>query len=202
MASKIMNDLLEVARKQNGYLKTRDLVERNISKSYLALMRNDGLIEKVKHGLYRLVEIEPEEHEYFIDAQKAISSGVICFESALTYHKLSTINPPKIHMALKRKTKISTPDYPPVKIHYLTDWYHDIGIQEVLIRNEQVKIYTPEKTICDCIKYQKKIGTDLMREAFSLYLENRKTRNINLLYEIARKCKLEQQMKTYLEVLV
>lgn len=202
MASKIKNDIIKIARKQNGYLKTQDLIVHNISKSYLSLMFNDGLIERVKRGLYRLTEIEPHDHEFFIDAQKAIPSGIICFESALTHHNLSMINPTKIHMALKRKTTISPPDYPPVKIHYLTDWYYEIGIQEVNIRNEPVKIYSPEKTICDCIKYQKKIGTDLMKEAFSIYLKNQKNRNINLLYEVARKCKLEQQMKTYLEVLI
>jgi predicted transcriptional regulator of viral defense system len=202
MASRNKNDLVIIAREQNGYLRTQDLVARNISKSYLASMCNDGLIQKVKRGLYRLTDIEPREHEFFIDAQKAIPPGIICFESALAYHSLSMINPSKIHMALMRKTKIITPDYPPVKIHYFTDWYYEIGIEEISIRNEPVQIYTPEKTICDCIKYQKKMGTDLMKEALSTYLKNRKNRDINLLYEIARKCKIEQQMKTYLEVLL
>jgi predicted transcriptional regulator of viral defense system len=202
MASKIKNALVEIARKQNGYLKTQDLITQNISKSYITAMCNDGLIEKVKRGLYRTTDIEPQEHEFFIDAQKALAPGIICFESALTYHQLSMINPPKIHMALKRKTMLTIPDYPPVKIHYFADWYYEIGIGEVLIRNEPVKIYTPEKTVCDCIKYQKKMGTDLMKEALSTYLKNRKNRDINLLYEIAQKCKIEQQIKAYLEVLL
>jgi predicted transcriptional regulator of viral defense system len=200
MASKIIKEILNIGRNQNGYLKTQDLTKNNISKNYLAEMVNSGLIEKVSHGLYRLTDIDPEEHEFFIDAQKAIPTGIICFESALAYHKLSTINPQKIHLALPRKDKVRQPTYPPIKIHYLTDWYYEIGTQEVIIRNEPVKIYTPEKTICDCIKYQKKIGTDLLKEALSIYLKNKKT--INLLYEMAWECKLEEPMRTYLEVLI
>ena len=84
-----INKIKEIARQKKGFIHTRDVVENNISKTHLTTMVSLGNLERVKKGLYRLTEMEPVAYEYFIDAQKAIPQGVICFLSAIKYHDLT-----------------------------------------------------------------------------------------------------------------
>jgi predicted transcriptional regulator of viral defense system len=161
-----------------------------------------GQLERVKRGLYRLTEIDPVSHDSFLDIQFAIPQGVICLLSALDYYELSTINPIKIHLAVPRKTTVYPPDYPPVEVHYITEWYYQLGINDIFIRNEKVKIYSPEKTLCDCIRYKNKIGNDITIESFKNYLGDKKKRNLALLLEMAQACRVKDTVTNYAEVLI
>jgi len=197
-----VNKIREMAVQNNGFIHTKDVVINKISKTHLTTMVNLGYLERVKKGLYRLTELESVAYEYFVDAQKAIPRGVICFLSALKYHNLTTINPSDIHMAIPRKSKTVPPEYPPVKIHYLGDKYFNIGIDHVSIRGENIKIYTKEKTLCDCIKYRNKVGTDQMVEAFKTYLRDKAHRDLPQLINIAEKCGVAETVRNYSEVLI
>jgi predicted transcriptional regulator of viral defense system len=194
--------IIELAAQNNGFIRTRDLLAKRISKTHLATMVKLGHLERVKQGLYRLANLETVGYEYFIDAQKAIPQGVICFLSALKYYELTTINPSDIYMAIPRKAKAILPEYPPVKIYYLGAKCFQIGIGQISIRGESVKIYTREKTLCDCIKYRDKIGTDQTIEAFKTYLRDKSLRNLPLLLNIAAQCGVSETVRNYAEVLV
>ena len=202
MKETTINKIREMAFQSNGFIHTRDVIANKISKTHLTAMVNLGHLERVKKGLYRLTELESVAYEYFVDAQKAIPQGIICFLSALKYHNLTTINPSDIHIAIPRKSKTVLPEYPPVKIHYLGDKHFNIGIDQVSIRGEIIKIYTKEKTLCDCIKYRDKIGADQTIEAFKTYLRDKAHRNLPLLINIAEKCGVSEAVRNYSEVLV
>ncbi len=86
-----INKINNIALHNNGFIETRDLVFNHISKTHLATMVKLGYLEKIKKGLYKVTNLEPAAYEYFIDAQKAVPQGVICFFSALKYHNLATL---------------------------------------------------------------------------------------------------------------
>ena len=50
------SSLLELAKSNNGYIFTNDVVKKNIPKSYLKYAIEDGVIEKITHGIYILHE--------------------------------------------------------------------------------------------------------------------------------------------------
>jgi predicted transcriptional regulator of viral defense system len=197
-----INKIKNIALYNNGFIETRELTFNRISKTYITTMVKMGYLERIKKGLYRLTDLEPVAYEYFIDAQKAIPQGVICFFSALKYHNLTTINPDDIYLAIPRKSHAVLPEYPPVKIYYLTEKYYKIGIDVVTIRKEAVKIYSKEKTLCDCIKYRSKIGSDQTIEAFKTYLSDKANRNLPLLLDIAEECGVSETVRHYAEALI
>lgn len=200
--SNTKNKIRDLALKNNGFIRTRDLNEYRISRTHLSEMVADGKLERIKKGLYRSTEVEPVAHEFYLDAQHAVPKGVICFLSALDYYELSTINPTKIHLMVPRRTSVYPPVYPPVEIYHITEWYYQLGIAEILIRNEPVKIYSLEKTLCDCVRYKNKIGNDLAIESFKNYLRDKKRRNLDLLLEMADRCGVKDIVVNYLEVLI
>lgn len=46
------SSLLELAKKNNGYVFSKDVVKENIPKSYLKYAVEDGVIEKIAQGIY------------------------------------------------------------------------------------------------------------------------------------------------------
>ena len=93
------------------------------------------------------------------------------------------------------------PDYPPIKIYYWSEKYWSIGITEARVGNTIVKIYDKEKSVCDAIRYRNKIGKDVEKEVLKNYLKE-KSRNIDKLLRFARLLRVEEQIKTYLSILL
>ena len=173
MRDETQEKIIELARTINGYLRVKDLKEKHISPKHLVELVKNGVLEKVSHGLYRLVDLEWEGYESFVEISKRIPKGVICCDSALEYYQLSTINPGQIHVAVNANSNITKPDYPPVQLYYLSKNQFEIGINEITIRGEKIRIYSPEKTICDCVKFRNRIGMEVVLESIKNYVKRR-----------------------------
>ena len=64
-----------------------------------------------------------------------------------------------------------------------------------------MKIYDKEKSVCDAIRFRNKVGKDVEKEVLKNYLKER-GRNIDKLLRFARLLRVEEQMKTYLSILL
>jgi predicted transcriptional regulator of viral defense system len=201
MTAATINKIIELAKANNGYIHTKEVLTNKISAKYLAHMVAIGRFDKIKNGLYRLNDIQISEYESFIEASLAIPKGVISLVSALDFYQLSTLNPIAVHVAIDHKAKITVPEHLNIELHYMSQPCFSLGIEQVSIRNIPVKIYNREKTICDCIKYRNKLGIDLVAEALKNYLNNN-IRDLNKLLNYARQCKVEKIIKNYLEILL
>ena len=135
------------------------------------------------------------------DVTMAIPNGVICLQSALAYHNLTTYQPWEISVAIDRKSRVTAPDYPPVKIYYFTPKVFNAGIEIIRLGKHEVKIYCKEKTICDCIRYRNQIGKDIIKEMMLSYIKTH-TRNLELLMRYADICGVTKQVELYIEVLL
>lgn len=104
-------------------------------------------------------------------------------------------------MAVEYKDKITLPENLSIKLYYFSQKYYEMGIQQMVICGVPVAIYDKEKTICDCIRYRNKIGTDLIIEAVKTYLKD-KNRDISKLMKYAKLLKIEKTVNNYLEALI
>lgn len=77
----------------------------------------------------------------------------------------------------------------------------EVGIQEFEIGNHKIKIYYIEKTICDCLRYRKEIGMDVVKEALNEYVA-RRDKNIEKLLRYADITGIHNLHNKYLEVLL
>ena len=87
-----------------------------------------------------------------------------------------------------------------MKLYYFLPRIYNAGIEIIQIGKHRVKIYNREKTICDCMRYRKQIGQDIIKEMMLNYL-NYHNRNLELLLKYADICRVTRQIKMYLEVL-
>ena len=192
-------EILEVFGHNKGYARTKDILDAGLHHHYLDLLVEKGEVIKIKRGLYRLATVSIDDE--LEEVSRIVPEGVVCLFSAWNYYQLSDFVPPEYHIAIEKSRKVALPDYPPIKIYYWSEKYWSIGIAQAQIGNTRVNIYEKEKSVCDAVRFRNKIGKDVEKEVLKNYLQER-GRNIEKLLRFARLLRVEDQMKTYLSILL
>jgi len=104
-------------------------------------------------------------------------------------------------MAIYRKSWRPKIEYPPVEFYYFSTKQFKTGIDEIKIKAHKVRIYCPEKTICDCFRYRNKLGLDTAKEGLSEYLKQ-KDRNLEKIVEYAEICRVKPLLQTWLNAMI
>jgi predicted transcriptional regulator of viral defense system len=198
-----MKQILKFFKDHGGYARMRDLKMAGIQTRDIAELVDQNMVEKVKPGLYRLLDL-PDINGIplnFFDICHAIPKGVICLLSALDFYDLTTFNPSEIYIAIPHMEKKPKIEYPPSKIYFFRDRFYLPGIREIREGPGTIRIYNPEKTICDMFRYRKKLGEDLALESLRNYLR-RKDANINRLREYAEVSQVKTILNPYLKALI
>lgn len=192
----------QLFRSKKGYAKTVDFLEQGISSYYINKLLKEGLIFRVKRGLYQYNNPEFLPDSEIVEVSQLIPSGVICLLSAAAYHELSTINPWQYHVAIERSQKPPLlPSYPPIQIYYFNKKAFENDVEENEVEGHPVKIYSIEKTICDLIRYRDTIGMDIMIECIKSYMKL-PTRNVTKLLKVGKEQRVDKILKNYIEVLL
>ncbi|MDR0893783.1 MAG: hypothetical protein LBN06_00540 [Prevotellaceae bacterium] len=195
-----MNQELQLLFQQHGgYLVRRLLPDKPTYNQLLQLVKA-GVVERLKQGVYHYAG-DGDVNRTMINLEAVMPGGVLCMYSAWAYYGLSTQIPQAFNVAIEKNRKISLPAYPPITLYYWKREYQELGVVSQEIEGYTVRIYHPEKSVCDAVKFRLKIGLDVTAEILNSYLK-RKDRNLALLMEYARMMRIERVMRTYLETRV
>jgi predicted transcriptional regulator of viral defense system len=202
MTNRASNKQVEAAKqifqRHDGILKTGEALSQGIHRRTLYAMRDEGVLERLDRGLYRLADLPPLADPDLITVARKIPQGVICLISALHFHDITTQIPHAVSIAVNRGTEPPRLTFPPIQIYWFSGKAFAAGIEQYSIENTTVRVYSAEKTLADCFKYRNKIGMDTVLEALDLYRERMKPKPRKLI-EFARVCRVEKTMRPYLE---
>ena len=193
--------IYKVFKKHKDFARTKDILAAGIHTRNIKRAREEGQIIQVKRGLYRLAEIPLISNQGFIDLARAVPDGVICLLPALSYYELTTFNPSVISMAICRGSREPKINYPPVEFYHFSKKQFEAGLSKIKIKGHEIRIYNPEKTICDCFRYRNKLGLDIAKEGLSEYLK-RKDRDLEKLLEYAEICRIKPLLQTWLNAMI
>lgn len=175
-----------------------EALQYGISRYTLYKMRDNGLLEQVSRGIYRLVDLPPISNPDLVTVSLRFPKAVICLISALSYHGMTTQIPHAVSVAVPRNARMPELDYPPVHAYKFSAEAFNAGIEKHQIDGVLVQIYCAEKTLADCFKYRNKLGMDIVLEALKLFRSQKKS-NMDKLLKYARVCRVEKVMRSYLE---
>jgi len=184
-----------------GLLRTTAALHAGIHPRTLYEMRDQGIVEQLSRGLYRLADLPPLSSPDLATVAAKIPSGVICLISALAYHEITTQIPHEVHVALPRGTEPPRLQHPPLRAFWFTGKAFTEGIEAHPMDGIALRVYIPEKTLADCFKYRNKLGLDVFLEALKLYLARKRPRTDELT-KFAVICRVERLMRPYLEALL
>lgn len=191
--------ILEIAKHNNGIITTSMIVNEGISRGSLKYLSDIGVIEKVSRGVYVLPDMWEDE---FINMQSRFKKGIYSLSTALYLSDLTDRTPHKFYMTFPAAYNMSNPKQAGIICSGSKEPYYSMGITELVTpAGNKVKSYSAERTMCDILKTRNHTDIQIVADAFKRYV-TRKDKNIPLLSEYARALRVEDKLRTYLEVLL
>jgi predicted transcriptional regulator of viral defense system len=192
---------LNLIKRQDSHIRTAQALQAGIHPRTLYQLRDQGHIEQISRGVYRLTTLSPIANpDLFIIAAR-IPQSVLCLVSALAFHSLTTQIPRSVSIALPKGTESPRLDYPPISIHRFSFDSFSVGIEIHNVDGIPIQVYSPEKTLADCCKFRNKIGMDVFLEALELY-RTRKQANFAQILHYAQICRVQKVITPYLEAML
>jgi predicted transcriptional regulator of viral defense system len=198
--AKPMDRLVTMTRRK-GLLRPRDLAEKNIPREYLRRACNQGLLERVGRGLYRVPGTMATESQSLAQVCRKVPMGVVCLLSALRFHDLTTQNPFEVWLAIGPKARTPRMDTVALRVVRFSGNALTEGVESHDAAGVEIRVYGAAKTVADCFKFRNKIGVDVAVEALRDCLKQRKVK-VDELVRYARICRVERVMSPYLEAML
>lgn len=169
----------EFLKNNYGYITTLDFLNLGISKPLIQSFIDEGIIEKVSHGLYMDTNIF--EDEFYI-IQKKYPSAIFSYNTALYILNLTNRTPNEIDITVPRDKTVRG-NY---NVYRVSENYYNVGIIETESPlGNPVKVYNAERCICDMLKSENDFDLELQNRILNYYW-NSKDKNIDLLLEYAK----------------
>ncbi len=179
----------------NGIVKLADFTEAGFHNTVMYNLINEGYVNKIKTGYYEWLYDKPVAEAIIIS--KLFPEGIVCMNSALYIYGYTDRTPMAWHMAVskdKSKKKYQI-EYPPVKIYFLINDYLSIGQTTITYDNTSLKIFDRNRTICDVIRYEKKMDKEIFNKAIMAYV-NDSAKSIAKLLEYSKKMNINNKVKS------
>lgn len=176
-------NLKNIFNRYGGVMKTKELYKNGVSKYDVNKLIENNILERITQGYYKLVDEEISDIKLI---SILLPDGVLCFDSALFYYKYSDRTPMEWNIAVYKdisKSKVKL-DYPYIKPYFIEKELLKLGVEEAVIENVKIKIYSRERLICDCLVYENKMDIELFNKAIQGYI-NDPHKNISKLMEFA-----------------
>ena len=184
----------------NGFImRTAELHAAKVYYADIQKLLTEGVIEKIKRGLYHLVDEDDYSEVNLIN--RLYPDAVLSMETALFYYGYSDRTPAEWHLAVDKditryKTKI---DFPFVKIYFLESSLLNLGATVGEIDEHTVRIYDRDRTICDCLRYMGKIDKEIFNKAVQGYVADPE-KNIPNLMQYAKPLRVQKKVKDLIGV--
>ena len=191
---------VELARRR-GILTSREATRKGIHSQVLTRLVSDGVLDRVARGQYRLPDAPIGEHHALALVASAVPAGVICLLSALAFHGIGTQMPLRVWVAIDRRARGPTVDWPPLRVVRFGGEALTSGVEVHHVEGVAVRVFAPAKTVADLFKYRNKVGLDVALEALR-DVWSRNLATIDELHRYARVCRVERVMRPYLEATV
>ena len=194
-----MNDSLLKRFEQNGgFLRSADSLSPS-EKYHIRKLIKKGIVSRVKRGLYRVRDFSGIFQE--AEVSNMVPQGIFCMFTAWSFYELTTHISAEFHMAIPKSLKIVLPEYPPVKLYYWSTKTIELGMTTAEINGSKVRIYDPERSVCDAVKFRNKIGMDIVSEILRNYV-HRNDKNLDRLMKYAIKLRIKKTITQLLQIIL
>lgn len=183
-----------------AFFRPRDVLPLGVSFREIQQLVAEGTVERLKDGLYRLSEVEPNEFETVAMVASAAPNAIVCLLTALRVHGIGTQSPHEVWIALDRKARKPRRIPACVRIVRFSGAMLRYGVVERPMLGVPVSITSPARTVVDCFRYRNKVGIDVAMEALRDAVRSR-VATVDEITRAAEVCRARSVMRPYLEAL-
>lgn len=199
--SNAINRVIQLFHQHGGIMRMKDVLREGVSRNALYAMRDSGKLEQLARGLYRLAEMPPLHESDLVTVVAKMPRAVIYLVSALAFHGLTTQIPHEVWIAIPRNDEPPRLNFPPVRVSRLREDAYRTGVELHQKDGITLPVYSREKTLVDCFSRRNEVGLDVAIEALKTYRRG-KNLQVDLIMEYARKLRVANAMRPYLEAIL
>lgn len=191
--------ILSYAKKNNGYITTKEAESLEVNSTFLSNLVNDKKIDRVGTGIYKLPDY-PIDNFYILSK----SSKNMCYShaTALYLHNMSDRIPLVYDITVPYNYSGNLLNNANISLRYVKNDIFELGMIDIKTINELiVKCYDLERTICDIIKDKNRMDKEIYSKALKEYARN-KNKDILKLVKYAKKLDIEDEVAELMEVLL
>jgi predicted transcriptional regulator of viral defense system len=193
--------LKALAQRSGGVFKAGDAIQAGVHPRDLYALRDEGFLVELSRGVFRLADAEMSPYLDLVAVSRRSPQGTICLNSALSFWDLTDEVPAEVHLAVPKGAHRPIIDYPPVRVHVFAAGTFDLGREQVRLESgEEIRIYSPERSVVDAMRLRGQVGADVAYEALRRYLRRPGASPGDLL-RLARRLRAGGPMSDALEVL-
>ena len=191
--------VMKKIKENHNIITTKQVMELGFSKALLPKYVREGLMERVRQGVYILAgKSHDDMYTMMLRSEKIIFSH----ETALFLHGISDRTPFEHTITAPSGCIPSAAIKAECKVFYIKPELFELGKTELKTpAGNLVPCYDLERTVCDAIRSRNKLGTETFLAALKLYAANPK-KDLNKLNSYAKKMRVANVLRQYLEVLL
>ena len=183
-----------------AFFRARDAAELGFHSRALQGWVDEGAVERVTRGLYRVTEAEPTEHYTEAAVCTRVPGAIVCLLSALEVHKLGTQLPWQVWIAIPHKARMPRLPGLPVRVIRFSRASLLYGVGNVAFEGITARITSPARTVVDCFRFRRLVGKDVAVEALQASLRERKA-TVDEIWRAAEVCRAKSLVGPVLEAL-
>lgn len=193
--------LIKVTNEMNrhgGILKTGQILALGVDYRRIPAWTEEGVLTRVKNGYYSLGQQAQSEEDRILGL---FPDAVLCMESALYMYRYIAGKPYAWSLAVDKNTSKARfhMDYPPLCPYYTESRTLALGVTDIAFGSGRMKIYTKERMLCDCLKYEEKLSRDVYKRALLSYIAD-STKDVDQLLLMARERRVLQKVQNIIGV--
>ena len=186
---------------EHGLVRPRELATIDIPRSVLKRLVDGGRLVRRMRGIYSVPDYDPTENTDLASVAARAPKAIICLLSALRFHELTTQNPFEVWIMINRAGHRPVIDHPPIRVVYASGRAFTEGVGVYTVEGIEMRVTNPAKTVVDCFRYRRLVGTDVAIEALrDCWLQRKAT--MDELYRYAKIARIANVMRPYMESLV
>ena len=191
--------LRNILKDQNGILLTSDLANYGIPRTYLSILEKTGEVQRVSRGVYSAANYMIDE---MVSLQSRYKGAIFSHETALYLLDLTDRSPLFYSLTVPARYNATSLKTSGAKVYFVNRDLYPLGLITVKSpHGNDIKTFNLERTICDVLRSRNQIDVQLINESLKRYV-GKKERNIDLLYSYAKKFRIQNIVRAYIEILL
>lgn len=200
MPAETQSDRLLRYVRDHGLVRPRDLEQLRIARAVLKRLVDQGRLARRARGIYTTPEHEPTENTDLAEVAAKVPKAVICLLSALRFHELTTQNPFEVWIMIDKSAHRPVIEHPPMRVIRASGAPLVSGVDLHEVEGVTLQVTKPSKTVADCFRYRRSVGTDVAIEALRDCWQQRKA-TMDEIYRYAKTDRVANVMRPYMESL-
>lgn len=192
--------LRKILADQNGMIRTAELAELGIPRTYLSILERNGEIERISRGVYQATSSFVSDEWYSFQARH--NTAIFSHETALFLHDLTDRTPLFFSVTVPSGYHSLSLNQSSHKVFYVKRELFDLGV--ITLKSpfgNDIKTTDLERTICDILRSRNQMDIQLVNDALKRYARE-KQKNLDRLYSYARQFRIQKVVRATIEILL